>query len=106
MYRFLSSILQIMDVVELALQPASEGFSPDACTPTEKAEEEKSRVNNLARTLDDNTGHKVSVHFDKPQASNTKTDDNKAAEHLGYSCWMITSVWDTGQQRLLTAFVL
>jgi hypothetical protein len=74
-----------MDDVELALQPASE-VAPDACTPAKKAAQEKSRANNLAQALDDDAGRTSTVQLDKPQASNTKADDDKVVENLGYSC--------------------
>jgi hypothetical protein len=44
MYSFLISILQIMDDVELSLQPAPEEVVPDACTPAKKVKHEESRV--------------------------------------------------------------
>ena len=91
--------------IELALQPASEEVAPDACTPAKKTEQEKTRAKNLARTLDDDAVHRTTAQLEEPPPSDTKVDDNNVAEKLGYSHWMITSVWDAGQHRLLKANV-
>ena len=79
-YSFLSSISQIMNDVKVALQPASEEVASATFTPVKKAEQENNRANNLAQTLDDDVGRTATAQLDKPHASTTKSDDNKAAE--------------------------
>ena len=106
-YSFLSSISQIMDDVELTFSPASEELesvpTSDKQTDAEKAQRAKEREQDLARVMDDDAGRTSIAVLDEPEVTESKTNDDKVAENLGYSRWMITNVWVAGRKRLSNA---
>ena len=87
-YSFLGSISQIMDDVELALQPASEKIDANGAkskiSTRERKEQENQRAKDSVKTLDNDAGRTSVPELDQPKESDTKKDDDKVSEKLGY----------------------
>ena len=112
-YSFLSSVAQIMDDVEMALNVNDEAMEAllekDATTTLEKRDaatrEEERRVLEENRcqiidVMDDDASRTIRPQLDDPEPSEITEKDGEIAKRLGYSRFMLEDVRVVGKQRL------
>lgn len=114
-YEFLSSIGQIMDDIELALnrtesEEAELIMEPianpsvledrDEVEPVVNEEMEKSKEKRMEELMDDDANRTMVPDVDEPEKTETRKDDEKISNKLGYNRFMRDDVWKVGKKRL------
>ena len=120
-YQFLSTIGQIKDDIELALNndvedetaasiaevAAELGIVEEAPAATSgisnKAQRAKDRLREAL--MDDDANRTIEPELDEPEKTETRKDDDKISTKLGYNRFMRDNIWCMGEKRLTKANV-